>query len=85
MAKRPAPTKATRVEEEIPPAMDYAAHNATFSGFTQMVKWAIIATLISIVALYFFLIGGQPIVGTVLLLLIPVGAVAAVVMSSRRT
>jgi hypothetical protein len=83
MATRPAPN-ATPDEEEVPPAMDYAAHNATFQGFTQMVKWSIIAIGISVVALYFFLIAAQPIVGAVLLLLIPVGAVAAVVMGSRR-
>jgi hypothetical protein len=85
MAKNPAQTTTAHDVEEIPPAMDYEAHNATYNGFIQMVKWAIIATLIGVVALYFFIIGNQPVVGTVLLLLIPAGAVAAMVMGSRRT
>lgn len=85
MAKAPAPTNAAHDEDEIPPAMDYAAHNATYNGFMKLVKWSIIAIGITVVALYFFMIGQQPIVGAVLLLLIPVGAVAAMVMGSRRT
>lgn len=84
MAKPPAPSTPAD-ENEIPPAMDYAAHNATFRGFTQLVKWAIIASIITLVALYFFIIGQQPLVGAVLLLLIPIGAVAALVTGSRRS
>lgn len=82
MAKKPAAKAAV---EELPPAMDYAQHNATFGGFTQMVKWGIIAMGLVVLALYAFIEGGQPVIGTLLLLLIPVGAVGMVVMGTRRT
>ena len=36
----------------IPPAMDYAAHEATWAGFTNLVKWAIIGLAILVVLLY---------------------------------
>ena len=85
MAKRPAPTNTAHDEDEIPPAMDYAAHNATYKGFMKLLKWSIIALGLTVVALYFFVIGQQPVVGAVLLLLIPVGAIAATVMGSRNT
>lgn len=85
MAKPTTQSSTAHDEEEIPPAMDYAAHNTTYRGFTQTVKWTIIISAITMVALYFFVIGQQPVLGAVLLLLIPVGAVAAMVMNSRRT
>ena len=44
MAKKPA-AKAAAVEE-LPPAMDYAQHNATYEGFIQMVKWGINIALV---------------------------------------
>ena len=84
MAKRPANTTAAHDVEDVPPAMDYAAHNATYSGFMTLLKWTIAALGVTAVALYFFIEGQQPLTGAVLLLLIPVGAAAAVVMNSRR-
>jgi hypothetical protein len=35
-----------------PPAMDYAEHEATWNGFTKMVKWSVIALTILVVFLY---------------------------------
>ena len=81
MAKKPAAKAAV---EELPPAMDYAQHNATYEGFMQMLKWGIVALGLIVLALYAFIEAGQPVIGTLLLLLIPVGAVGLVVMGTRR-
>ena len=83
MAKKPA-TKAAAVEE-LPPAMDYAQHNATYEGFMKMLKYGVAALGLVVLALYAFIEAGQPVIGTLLLLLIPVGAVGLVVMGTRRT
>ena len=83
MAKKPA-AKAAAVEE-LPPAMDYAQHNATYAGFTQMVKWGCISAAVIAVALYCFIEGHQPLIGGALLLLLPVGAIAFSIMNTRRT
>ena len=81
MAKKPAAKAAV---EELPPAMDYAQHNATYEGFMQMLKWGIAALLLIVLALYAFIEAGQPIIGTLLLLLIPAGAIGSIVMGTRR-
>lgn len=47
MARKP-----TTENEFIPPAMDYAAHEATYKGFMTLVKWSIIAIVILVVFLY---------------------------------
>ena len=60
---------------ETPPAMDYAQHQATWNAFTFLVKWSIIGLGILLVSLYFFIVGGQPLVGGVLLLALIAGAV----------
>jgi hypothetical protein len=52
---------------EIPPAMDYASHLRQFHRFLHLVKWFVIHMAFLLVALYFFLIGGQPIIGAVFL------------------
>ena len=65
------------------PDMDYAQHNATYAGFLAMVKWGIIASAIVVVSLYCFIEAHQPVLGTLLLLALPVGAVALFVMRSR--
>ena len=83
MAKKPA-TKAAAVEE-LPPAMDYAQHNATYEGFMKMLKYGVAALGLVVLALYAFIEAGQPVIGTLLLLLIPDGAVGLVVMGTRRT
>ena len=60
---------------EATPAMDYAQHQATWSAFTFLVKWSIIGLGILLVALYFLIVGGQPLVGGLLLLAMAAGAV----------
>jgi len=82
MAKKPA-TKAAAVEE-LPPAMDYAQHNATYNGFMQMVKWGCISAAVIAVALYCFIEAQQPLIGGALLLLLPIGAVVLMVTNTRR-
>jgi hypothetical protein len=82
MAKKPA---AAAAAHEVPPAMDYAQHNGTYQGFMTMLKYSIISLVLIVLALYCFIEAGQPILGTLLLLVIPVGAVAMVVMGSRRS
>ena len=80
MAKKPA----TATTQELPPAMDYAEHNATWLFFTGLIKWAVIASAILCVALYFFIEGHQPLIGWLLLLAMVVGAVALLILRSRR-
>jgi hypothetical protein len=82
MAKKPA--KAA-VVEELPPAMDYAQHNATYEGFMGMLKWGIISAIVVVLALYAFIEGHQPLIGGLLLLLLPVGAIVLMVTKTRRT
>lgn len=82
MAKKPATQAAV---EQLPPAMDYAQHNATYQGFMQMLKWGIISMVLVVLSLYAFIEGGQPLIGTLLLLLIPVLIIGSVVMGPRRS
>ena len=59
--------------------------HGTYTGFMTMLKYSIIALLLIVLALYCFIVAGQPLLGTLLLLVIPVGAVGLVVMGSRRS
>ncbi len=81
MAKKPA---LTHTADELPPAMDYAQHEGTYRGFLQMSKYTIAALLLVVLALYCFIEAGQPVIGWLLLLAIPVGAVGLVAAGSRR-
>ena len=80
MAKKPAITPT----QELPPAMDYAQHNGTYQAFMGFLKWTCVALFILVVALYCFIEAQQPILGTLLLFLIPVGAIGLMVMGTRR-
>jgi hypothetical protein len=82
MARKATPTKSA---DEITPAMDYAQHNATWTSFVTLLKWTIVALLIICLALYCFIEAGQPVIGTLLLLLLPVGAIGLAVARSRTT
>ena len=53
MAKKPAATTAPAHLEELPPAMDYKAHEATWKTFTSITKWSIVGLAILLVFLYF--------------------------------
>ncbi len=79
MAKKPTQT------DDLPPAMDYAQHNATYQGFMGMLKWSIIAMVFIVLALYCFIEAQQPLLGGLLLLAIPVLVIGSTVMGSRRT
>ena len=50
-------------------AMDYAQHRATWDGFTNMVKWAIIELAFLVLALFCFIEAGQPLVGAALIII----------------
>jgi hypothetical protein len=82
MAKKPA---AAKLPDEIPPAMDYAQHEATWNGVMTMTKWSIVALLLIVIALYCFIEAGQPVIGALLLLVIPAGGVVLAVTRSRST
>ena len=82
MARKATPTNSA---DEITPAMDYAQHNATWNSFVTLLKWTIAALLVICLALYCFIEAGQPVIGTLLLLLLPVGAIGLAVARSRTT
>jgi len=39
--------------EEISPAMDYKAHEATYTGFLRLTKWTIGILAVIVIVLYF--------------------------------
>lgn len=81
MAKKPA----AAATQELPPAMDYAQHEATYAGFITLVKWSILALVFVVLSLYAFIEAQQPIIGALLLLAIPVLIIGVMVMGSRRS
>ena len=80
MAKKPSAANSTN---DVSTAMDYAQHEGTYRGFVQLTKYVIAALLFIVLALYCFIEAGQPVLGTLLLLAIPAGAVWLVVARSR--
>lgn len=56
-------------EASIPPAMDYASHQRTFLRFLHLLKWFVVHMALLLAALYFFIVGGQAIAGSVFLIL----------------
>jgi hypothetical protein len=78
-----AATPDTLAEESLSPEMDYSSHEAFWSGFVRFLKWAIAALVVIVLALFSFIEAGNPILGVVLLLLIPVGAIWMMVSGSR--
>jgi hypothetical protein len=81
MAKKPAAAHA----DNLPPAMDYGMHEATYRGFISFIKWCIISLALVVVSLYAFIEAGNAIIGTLLLLLIPVLIFGVLVLGQRRT
>lgn len=81
MAKKPS---AAHSADELSPAMDYGQHEATYRGFVQMTKYSIAALALVVLSLYCFIEAQQPVLGALLLLAIPVGAVWLLVTRSRR-
>ena len=82
MANTPATTASPHVEE-LPPGMDYAQHQATWNAVMALIKWSIVGLAIIVVALYCFIEGNQPMLGTLLLLVLPIGAVVLAISRSR--
>jgi hypothetical protein len=82
MARKPAPAAHA---DELPPAMDYAQHEATYVGFITFVKWSIVAMVFVVLSLYAFIEAQQPIIGTLLLIAIPVLILGVMVLGARRT
>ena len=71
----------TRIDEqeaeERHEAMDYAQHEKTWEGVTNLVKWAIIQLAFIVVGLFCVIQGGVPLLGGLLILiglLYPLGA-----------
>jgi hypothetical protein len=64
-------------------ARDFAEHSTTYAGFLSLVRWTIVGLFLVVIALYCFIEGQQPILGTLLLLVLPVGAVAVFITRSR--
>lgn len=70
MARRSvSPSQPTIEVREIPPAMDYVAHERTYRRFLHVARWFVIHMLLLLPALYFLIVGGQPLVGTIFLVL----------------
>lgn len=58
-----------------PPAMDYRSHQRQYERFLHLTKWFIIHAVFLMPALYFYIIAGQGVAGTIFLL-IGLGALA---------
>jgi len=54
---------------EEPPAMDYASHVRQFNRFLHLLKWFVVHVALMLPALYFYIIGHQPVTGTIFLAL----------------
>lgn len=62
-------TTSTHDDADAPPKMDYPSHRRQYNRFLHLVKWSVIHFALLVPALYFFIIAGQGIVGTVMLIL----------------
>jgi len=71
-------------DHDTPPAMDYAQHEATYRGFTTLVKLGIVNMALVMLALYAFIEGHSPILGVVLLILSVVVPAGMLLMGRRR-
>jgi hypothetical protein len=80
MARKPA----AAATEELPPAMDYAQHEATYRGFLAFVKWTIVNLAFVVLALYAFIEAHNAIVGVVLLILSVIVPIAGIVLGGRK-
>lgn len=52
-----------------PPAMDYGSHRRQYERFLHLTKWFLIHAALLAPALYFYIIAGQGLAGTVFLVL----------------
>lgn len=63
------PTRPAGEIRDIPPAMDYASHERTYRRFLHILRWVVAHMLLLLPALYFLVVGGQPLIGTMFLVL----------------
>lgn len=47
---------AESTENELPSAMDYPEHNATFELFIKLLKWGTVATVVILILMAIFLL-----------------------------
>jgi hypothetical protein len=52
-------------------ATDFKAHEDTYNGFMTVTKWSVISMILTVVALYCFIVASLPWLGVVFLALIP--------------
>lgn len=64
-----------------PPAMDYRSHQRQYERFLHLTKWFVIHAVFLMPALYFFIIVGQGVAGTIFLL-IALGTLAYGIIST---
>ena len=64
-------------------AMDYAQHQQTYDSFVSLVKYGILSMAILVVGLYFAIIGAQPFLGVVIVVLSVIVPVVLAMMSRK--
>ncbi|CDP52889.1 aa3-type cytochrome c oxidase subunit IV [Paradevosia shaoguanensis] len=63
MAKKPA----TAGDAAALTSMDYAEQERTYRGFVELIKLSVIGMALLMIGLYFVVIGGQPVLGGILI------------------
>jgi aa3 type cytochrome c oxidase subunit IV len=64
-------------------AMDYAQHQQTYDSFVSLVKYGILSVAILVVGLYFAIIGAQPFLGVVIIVLSVIVPIVLAMMSRK--
>jgi hypothetical protein len=62
------PDPMVEIDDPVSPDMDYVGHIKFYNAFLSVGKWFIIHLTVLVVALYFFIIQGSPLVGGFLIL-----------------
>lgn len=70
-----------RSRDEIPPIREFASHKRQYHRFLHLTKWFVIHMAALLSALYFFIITGQSVPGSILLVL-SIGALAYGIFST---
>ena len=66
-------------------ATDFKEHERTYEGFMALTKWSILALILVVIALYCFIVAGQPILGWLLLALAVVVPAAKAISSAAKS
>jgi len=64
--------------------MDYAEHERTYKGFVELVKLSILGMVLLMIGLYFVVIGGQPLLGGILIFAAFIAPPLVAIMSRKR-